>query len=129
MSILDALVKKHMIEKIEFQIGGYDVLPCGPLMAQCNIAFVDLCNRFEDILSASFEESPLGDKKRMQPVADSIMMLIANSYYSLTWLNAKQYNSTHESQIDFNNIEQVEQASQSKFLKSYYDKAVGVYET
>lgn len=101
MSILDVLVRKHMIEKVEYQYGSYDVLPCGPLMTICNNAFVDLASRFDDILAASFEESPRGDKQRVKLVADNIMMLIANSYYSLTWLNAKQYNSSHpEAPID-----------------------------
>lgn len=107
MSILDVLVRKHMIDKMEFEYGRYDVLPCGPLMTLCNNAFVDLCNRFDDILSASYEESPRGDKKRVKIVADNIMLLIANSYYSLTWLNAKQYNATNPGGVDFNNIELV----------------------
>lgn len=119
-----------MINKIEYQYGSYDVLPCGPLMTLCNNAFVDLCNRFDDILSASFEEAPRGDKTRVLAVADNIMMLIANSYYSLTWLNAKQYNSTHPLEpIDQTDINMVGQVSQAQFLKHYYDtRAVASYE-
>lgn len=74
-------------------------------MTLCNNAFVDLCNRFDDILAASFEEAPRGDKERVKIVGDNIMLLIANSYYSLTWLNAKQYNATHpENPIDSKNL-------------------------
>ena len=89
MGILDVLVRKHMIEKVEFQYGSYDVLPCGPLMTLCNNAFIDLSNKLDDILSASFDEAPRGDKERVLAVADNLIMLIANSMYSLTWLNAK----------------------------------------
>ncbi len=64
-------------------------------MTICNNAFVDLCNRFEDILASSFDESPRGDKKRVILVADNLMQLISNSYYSITWLNTKNYNDTH----------------------------------
>jgi hypothetical protein len=80
-----------MLDKIDYQYGQYDVLPCGSSMTLCNNAFVDLCNRFEDILTASFEESPRGDKTRVLLVADNIMQLITNSYYSITWLNTKHY--------------------------------------
>ena len=68
-------------------------------MTLCNNAFVDLCNRFEDILSASFEESPRGDKTRVLLVADNIMQLITNSYYSLTWLNSKHYKTLHPEEV------------------------------
>ena len=81
-----------MIHKVDFEKGGYDVLPCGPLMTLCNNAFMELSNRFEDILSASFDESPKGDKNRLKVVADNIMILLTNSLYSLTWLNSKQFN-------------------------------------
>ena len=130
MGILDVLVRKHMIDKIEYQYGSYDVLPCGPLMTLCNNAFVDLCNRFDDLLSASFEESPRGDKKRVRAVADNIMGLIANSYYSLTWLNAKQYEQTHPNEkIDSADLVKVGQVSQATFLKHYFDnRAVAAYE-
>lgn len=111
INILDVLVRKHMIEKVEFEYGAYDVLPCGPLMTLCNNAFVDLANRFDDILSASFDESPRGDKKRVQLVADNIMMLLTNSYYSLTWLNSKQYNKTNPNSIDINDLVRVGQVS------------------
>lgn len=91
INILDVLVRKHMIEKVEYQYGGYDVLPCGPMMTLCNNAFVDLSKRLDDILEASFGESPKGDKTRVGLVADNLIELITNSYYSVTWLNAKYY--------------------------------------
>ena len=50
-----------MIDKVNYEVGQYDTLPCGPAMTLCNNAFVDLCFRFEDILASSFEESPRGD--------------------------------------------------------------------
>ena len=70
MGILDALVRKQMIENIEYQNGAYDALPCGPAMTLCNNAFIELSRRFDDVLSASFEESPRGDKQRVGIVAD-----------------------------------------------------------
>lgn len=62
MNILDVLVTKHMVEKLEYDVGGYDVLPCGQAMTLCNNAFIDLSRKMDDILSASFDESPRGDK-------------------------------------------------------------------
>lgn len=119
-----------MIDKIDFSYGGYDVLPCGVQMTLCNNAFIDLCNRFDDILSSSFEELPRGDKNRVRSVGDNIMMLITNSFYSLTWLNAKQYNLTHPTNpIDTNNINMVAQASQATTLRHYYkEHAIKAFE-
>ena len=72
-------------------------------MTLCNNAFIDLARRLDDILSSAFEESPRGDKDRVTAVADPIMQLIANSYYSLTWLNAKHFKTSHpEVHIDEN---------------------------
>ena len=62
MGILDVLVTKHMIQNLEYDVGSYDVLPCGPSMTLCNNAFIDLARKMDDILSASFDESPRGDK-------------------------------------------------------------------
>ncbi len=84
-----------MIDKVNYEVGQYDTLPCGPAMTLCNNAFVDLCFRFEDILASSFEESPRGDKKRVNLVANNLMQLITNSYYSVTWVNIQQYKAAH----------------------------------
>lgn len=64
-------------------------------MTLCNNAFVDLSKRMDDLLSASFDESPRGDKERVIVVADNLMKLLTNSFYSLTWLNARHYKATH----------------------------------
>jgi hypothetical protein len=95
INILDSLVEKHMVMELEYDVGGYDVLPCGPAMTLCNNAFVDLSKRIDDILSSSFEESPKGDKNRMSAVADNLLLLLTNSYYSLTWLNSRYYKTNH----------------------------------
>ena len=58
-------------------------------MTLCNNAFSDLSDRLEDILSSSFEESPRGDKARVNKVAENLIKLLVNSYYSLTWVNSK----------------------------------------
>jgi hypothetical protein len=42
-------------------------------MTDCNNAFVNLASRMEDILSASFEESPRGDPTRVSGVAETLM--------------------------------------------------------
>lgn len=73
MNILDTLVNKHMVQGLEYDVGGYDVLPCGYQMTLCNNAFVDLSKRLDDILSASFDESPRGDKNRVTFVGDTLM--------------------------------------------------------
>lgn len=73
ISKLKSLVKKHMINKEEYQYGSYQIAPCGPTMTECNNAFTELADRFDDILASSFEESPRGDKKRVFVVADNIM--------------------------------------------------------
>jgi galactitol-specific phosphotransferase system IIB component len=65
ISNLQALDLKVIIQKLDYEIGSYDVLPCGQAMTLCNMAFIELSNRFEDILSTSFEESPKGDKTRV----------------------------------------------------------------
>ena len=103
MSILDVLVRKRMIENIDFEFGAFDALPCGPLMTLCNNAFINLASRFEDILSSSFDESPRGDKNRMNNVAENIMMLLTNSFYTLTWLNSKQFNKTNPNYVNISN--------------------------
>lgn len=94
-----------MVDKVEYQFGSYEVFPCGPMMTLCNNAFADLANRLDDLLSASFEESPRGDKNRVKLVGDNLILLLQNSYYSITWLNAKFYNEKYPNQpIDTNNI-------------------------
>ena len=112
------------VQKIDFEIGAYDTLPCGTSMTLCNNAFVDLCNRFEDILSSSFEESPRGDKQRVLQVGDNLIKLMTNSFYALTWLNAKQYNKTNPNSIDLNNTVLVRKVSQEATLKISLDKAI-----
>jgi hypothetical protein len=62
-------------------------------------------------------------------VADNLIKLMANSYYSVTWVNAKYSNQTNPNKIDVNDIRRVEEASQSKILKVYFDKAIKSYET
>lgn len=76
-------------------------------MAECNIAFTDLTDRFDDILKSSFLESPAGDKTRVRKVGENLIKLLSNSYYTLTWLNAKQANESFPGQIDFNNLAEV----------------------
>lgn len=95
MNILDSLVEKHMVLQLEYDVGNYDVLPCGYKMSLCNNAFIDLAKRLDDILGASFDEVPKGDKNRVGKVADNLIMLMTNSYYSLTWLNARHFKETH----------------------------------
>jgi hypothetical protein len=57
-------------------------------MTLCNNAFADVSQRMEDILSSSFDESPRGLKSRVNSLGDKLMTVLANSYYSLSWLNA-----------------------------------------
>ena len=64
-------------------------------MTLCNNAFITLSDRLDDILGASFEVSPRGQKTRVAKVANMLMQLLTNSFYSLSWLNAKYYQSTH----------------------------------
>lgn len=104
INTLKALNTKLIVNKEEYVSGSYETLPCGPKMSVCNTAFIDLANRFEDILSTSFEESPRGDKKRVIQVGDNLIKLMANSYYALTWLNAKYANETRPNQIDVNDL-------------------------
>ena len=102
ITILEALVSKHVEYNIGFQDGGYDSVPCGPAMTDCNNAFLDLCKRLEDIFSTSFNEEPKGDKQRISEIADKLMLLLTNSYYSLTWLNSNYYKEKHpEDQIPY----------------------------
>ena len=61
-------------------------------MTLCNNAFIDLANHMDDILSSSFEESPRGEKKRVEKVANNLIKLLTNSYYSVTWVNSKYAN-------------------------------------
>jgi hypothetical protein len=61
INILDALVTKHLLDKEEFKLDSYEILPCGIKMTLCNNAFIDLANHLDDILSSSFEESPRGE--------------------------------------------------------------------
>lgn len=72
-------------------------------MTLCNNAFVDLATKMEDILSSSYDESPRGEKKRVNSVATNLIQLLTNSYYSLTWINAKYANATFTTTIDYNN--------------------------
>ena len=60
-------------------------------MTLCNNAFIDLSRKMDDILSASFDESPRGDKERVGALGDNLMLLLSNAMYSLTWVNAKYY--------------------------------------
>jgi hypothetical protein len=57
-------------------------------MVICNNAFVELCDRFDDLLGAVFNEVPRGDPERVILVADYVMLLLSNSLYSLSWVNA-----------------------------------------
>ena len=77
-------------------------------MTLCNNAFVDLASKMEDLLSSSFEESPRGDKKRVNAVASNLIKLLTNSYFSLTWINSKYANETFTTPIDYNNPKIVE---------------------
>jgi hypothetical protein len=77
-------------------------------MILCNNAFVDLARRIEDILSASFNEVPKGDKERVGKVADNLLMLLINSYYSLTWINSRYYRVKNpDVEIDFGDTEAI----------------------
>jgi hypothetical protein len=72
------------------------------MMTLCNNAFVDLSYRIEDLLSSSFEESPRGDKARVKSVAENLIKLLTNSYYSITWLNSKYAKENSKTPIDYN---------------------------
>jgi len=116
-SILDSLVYKHMVLGQEYEVGNYAALPCGTEMTLCNNAFVELSRRLDDIFGKSFEESPRGDKSRVANVANNLMQLLANSLYSLTWLNAKRYNETHPNEVvDTSDSTRVAQISQAETL-------------
>ena len=97
-------------------------------MSSCNSAFADLSTKVEDILSSSFEESPRGDKKRVGRVASNLMQLLANSYYSLAWVNAKFANETKGGNIIVSDAKAVASASQSGTLKFSFDKARASFE-
>jgi hypothetical protein len=98
-------------------------------MTKCNVAFVELSERVEDLLSASFEESPRGDKNRVGNVANNLLMLLANSFYSITWLNAKFANETTPGGIDPQNTKLVEAVTQAATLKISFNKAIQSYVT
>ena len=86
-------------------------------MTLCNNAFIDLANRFEDILSTSFEVTPRGDKKRLIQVGDNLIKVLSNSYYSLTWLNAKFADSKSATKTDVNDQAKVKEAAKYGTLK------------
>jgi hypothetical protein len=90
-NILNSLVEKHMIQKREYEGGNYETLPCGEAMTLCNNAFVDLASRIDDILAASFDEVPKGDKDRVGKVAERLLLLLSNAFYSITWVNGRYY--------------------------------------
>lgn len=129
MTILETLVRKHMIDGHEYDHNDYSAT-CGYAFSNCNIAFIDLCSKFEDILGASHNDVPRGELKRIRAVGDNIMTLLTNSMYSLSWLNAKYYNETHPANpVDTKNIGQVRIASQADTLEfNYKEKAVASYE-
>eukprot|EP00347_Sterkiella_histriomuscorum_P014024 403362451 len=130
MNILDVLVTKHMVDKLEYDVGGYDVLPCGQAMTLCNNAFIDLSKKLDDILSASFEESPRGNQTRVQFVGDGLMLLLSNALYSLSWVNAKYYKNIHpEVVIADTDTQKIAQISQATTQQNYYDTyGVAAYE-
>ena len=98
-------------------------------MTGCNSAFMDLANRMDDILEANFNMAPRGDKERVNKVADLLMKMIINGYYSLTWVNTLNFIERNPStEIHPENIEEVEEASQSKHLSFYYNRAVKSFE-
>lgn len=99
-------------------------------MTLCNNAFIDLARRLEDILAASFDESPRGDKQRLQTVGDNLMQLLTNSFYSLTWLNARHYKATHpDTTVSDEDTDKIAQLSQSVSLKYYFDNnGIAAYE-
>jgi len=99
-------------------------------MSLCNNAFVDLSKRIDDILGASFDEVPRGDKNRVGKVADNLLMLMTNSYYSLTWLNSRFYKDTHPNDpTPDTDTDKIAQISQQPTLKHYLDEhAVKTYE-
>lgn len=83
------------MSKLTYDDGAYDVLPCGHDMTLCNNAFIDMCKHMDDVLSSAFDESPRGDKDRVNFVGDNFMELLSNSLYSLSWLNSIHYKRTH----------------------------------
>ena len=105
-------------------------MPCGPAMTLCNNAFIDLAKRLDDIFSSNFNESPKGDKERLSTVADNLILLLTNSYYSLTWLNSRYYKTTHpEDTTADTDTDRIAQISQQPSLKHYLDKhAIASYE-
>eukprot|EP00347_Sterkiella_histriomuscorum_P003760 403363054 len=130
MGILDSLEMKHLISQMSYEDGSYDVLPCGPDMTLCNNAFIDLCNHMDDVLASSFDESPRGDKDRVNFVGDTFMELLSNSLYSLSWLNSAHYKKMHpQVVIDKDDTLKISEISQSVTLKYYYENyAVAAYE-
>ncbi len=98
-------------------------------MTLCNNAFVDLASKMEDILSSSFEESPRGDKARVNKVADNLIKLLTNSYFSLTWVNSKFAQETIKTPIDYNDTRIVLQIAQIPTLKKSLDKAIASVKT
>ena len=47
---------------------------------------------FDYILQSCFEETPRGDRNRVNRVASAIMGLMVNGLYAIPWLNAKVVN-------------------------------------
>ena len=128
MSLLSSLIQKHQITKTEFKWDAYS-RTCGDKMAACNKAFTDLCWRMDRILAASFEESPRGDKNRVKMVADNLILLLTNAFYSVTWANAKSHEQNYPKTIDPNNLAQVKKVSDENHLKWHFENwAVAAYE-
>ncbi|CDW87215.1 UNKNOWN [Stylonychia lemnae] len=130
LSILDTLEEKHLIQKLDFEHGAYDVSPCGNSMTLCNNAFIKLAKSLDDVLEASFEESPKGEKNRVFNLADNLMQRLMNSFYSITWLNAQQYKSSHPTeQISNDDTQKISEITQSITLQHYLkDHAIASYQ-
>ena len=85
-------------------------------MEICNRAFITLCNRMDGILSACFDESPRGDSARVKAAADKLMLLLTNSFYSLTWVNIKDAERSYPGNINKNNLAQIKEVSDEAHL-------------
>jgi hypothetical protein len=130
MTILETLVRKHMIDGHEYDRQDYSSSPCGTDFTLCNNAFADLSNRLDDILAATHDDVPKGDMRRIRAVGDNFIQLLTNSFYSLSWLNAKLYNETHPgAPVNTADVNQVRRASQADTLEYYYrERAISSYE-
>ena len=130
-STLKTLVSKHIFDQIPYELDKattYEVT-CGATITDCNYAFKQVCTLFDELLLKNFKLEPKGDKQRVIDLANDVMDLIVNSYYSVTWLNTNHYKQKNpEKVLDPTDIKMIEIMSEAKYLKEDYDHAVNAYE-